>query len=120
MSSEDYDEFDKVFCGTWKFDHMENMKSWMEAAGKLFIIYENASKILHVPFSVFVETLTLSVDYAWVLLCMFVSLGIFEHVFIFIATGASPVHEAEAALDSTVPVDPCLCSMTRVWECSFS
>ena len=34
MSSKDYDEMERIFCGTWKVDRGENLEEFMTAAGK--------------------------------------------------------------------------------------
>ena len=34
MSTQDYDEVEKLFAGTWKCDRDENLDEFMTAAGK--------------------------------------------------------------------------------------
>ena len=34
MSSQDYDECEKIFCGTWKLERDENLDAFFTAAGK--------------------------------------------------------------------------------------
>ena len=34
MSTQDYDEIEKIFNGTWKYDRDENIETFMKADGK--------------------------------------------------------------------------------------
>lgn len=37
MSAEDYDQVEKLFCGTWKVVRDENTEEFMIAAGMIFV-----------------------------------------------------------------------------------
>ena len=38
MTTQEYDQLEKIFNGSWKFDRDENRKAWMDAAGKIWLL----------------------------------------------------------------------------------
>ena len=40
MSSQDYDELEKMLAGHWKFDRDENLEAFLEAAGMFLTNYQ--------------------------------------------------------------------------------
>ena len=38
MTTQEYDQLEKIFNGSWKFDRDENREAWMDAAGKIWLL----------------------------------------------------------------------------------
>ena len=41
MSSKDYDELEKIFTGSWKYDRDENLEEFFSAVGKTSLSYSS-------------------------------------------------------------------------------
>ena len=68
MSSQDYDELEKMLAGHWKFDRDENLEAFLEAAG---MIFNKPKLLLH---------LRVWSQYGILNACLFIDYGIIQGI----------------------------------------
>ena len=54
MSTQDYDEIEKLFAGTWKCEKDENLDEFMTAGGRTFVFPESYYTLSTLVFFIFI------------------------------------------------------------------